>query len=155
MSYTPTTWTTGDTVTATALNKIENGIASAGSVATVVVDFNNGGITGSVGALVGYAKYLDNYDRYSIESPLQDYYSATPTGRFYIPVPLPATTDDYRAYIFFGYPIDNMAGYTITGNISTTKIEAFVRSGASSWVSETWYGFEVSGDGEIDVYYND
>lgn len=30
MSYTPTTWTTGDTITATALNKIEQGIASAG-----------------------------------------------------------------------------------------------------------------------------
>ena len=30
MSYTPTTWTTGDTITATKLNKIENGIASAG-----------------------------------------------------------------------------------------------------------------------------
>ena len=30
MSYTPTNWTTGDTITATALNKIENGIASAG-----------------------------------------------------------------------------------------------------------------------------
>lgn len=31
MSYTPTTWTTGDTITATAMNKIENGIADAGS----------------------------------------------------------------------------------------------------------------------------
>ena len=31
MSYTPTTWTTGDTITATKLNKIENGIAGAGS----------------------------------------------------------------------------------------------------------------------------
>ena len=31
MSYTPTTWTTGDTVTASALNKIENGIANAGN----------------------------------------------------------------------------------------------------------------------------
>lgn len=31
MSYTPTTWTTGDTITATAMNKIENGIANAGS----------------------------------------------------------------------------------------------------------------------------
>jgi len=30
MSYTPTTWTTGDTITASALNKIENGIADAG-----------------------------------------------------------------------------------------------------------------------------
>ena len=31
MSYTPTTWTTGDTITATKLNKMEQGIASAGS----------------------------------------------------------------------------------------------------------------------------
>lgn len=30
MSYTPTTWTTGDTITASALNKIENGISNAG-----------------------------------------------------------------------------------------------------------------------------
>ena len=30
MSYTPTTWATGDTVTATKLNKLENGVASAG-----------------------------------------------------------------------------------------------------------------------------
>lgn len=31
MAYTPTTWTTGDTITASAMNKIENGIANAGS----------------------------------------------------------------------------------------------------------------------------
>ena len=30
MSYTPTSWTTGDTITASALNKIEQGIANAG-----------------------------------------------------------------------------------------------------------------------------
>ena len=30
MSYTPTTWTTGDTITASAMNKIEQGIANAG-----------------------------------------------------------------------------------------------------------------------------
>lgn len=37
MSYTPTTWTTGDTITATALNKIENGIADAGSGYDLVI----------------------------------------------------------------------------------------------------------------------
>ena len=37
MSYTPTTWTTGDTITASALNKIENGIADAGG-ATIITD---------------------------------------------------------------------------------------------------------------------
>lgn len=30
MAYTPTQWNTGDTITASALNKIENGIANAG-----------------------------------------------------------------------------------------------------------------------------
>ena len=37
MSYTPTTWATGDTITATKLNKIENGIASAGGYDLVIV----------------------------------------------------------------------------------------------------------------------
>lgn len=32
MAYNPTTWQTGDTITATAMNKIENGIANAGGV---------------------------------------------------------------------------------------------------------------------------
>ena len=35
MSYTPTTWATGDTITASAMNKIENGIANAGSALVV------------------------------------------------------------------------------------------------------------------------
>ena len=38
MSYTPTMWTTGDTITATALNKIENGIANAGGASGLVTD---------------------------------------------------------------------------------------------------------------------
>lgn len=40
MSYTPTSWNTGDTITASALNKIENGIANAGSA--VIVHTNEG-----------------------------------------------------------------------------------------------------------------
>lgn len=38
MSYTPTTWTTGDTITASAMNKIENGIANAGGVTPYIVN---------------------------------------------------------------------------------------------------------------------
>lgn len=33
MSYTPTTWQTGDTITAAGLNKMEQGIANAGVLA--------------------------------------------------------------------------------------------------------------------------
>ena len=45
MSYTPTSWNTGDTITAAAMNKIENGIASAeasgGYDAEVIVYHDN------------------------------------------------------------------------------------------------------------------
>lgn len=38
MSYTPTSWNTGDTVTAAAMNKIENGIANAGGALICTVE---------------------------------------------------------------------------------------------------------------------
>lgn len=41
MSYTPTSWSTGDTITAAAMNKIENGIANAGGGVDAVVWFPN------------------------------------------------------------------------------------------------------------------
>lgn len=37
MSYTPKTWTTGETVTASGLNHIEQGIANAGGVCPLVL----------------------------------------------------------------------------------------------------------------------
>ena len=40
--YTPTEWKNGDTITATAINKIENGIANAGSA--LIVTMNIGGV---------------------------------------------------------------------------------------------------------------
>lgn len=156
MSYSPTTWSTGDTITASAMNKIENGIANAGSVASVIVNFNGGGLSGSVICCVAYAQYISVQDVYSIESPIEEHYAGAPyRARMYIPVCVPPSTDDFKAYIFFPQFIDNIAGYTITGNISTTKIEGLCRSGSTTWESVPYYGFEVTGDGEIDVWYND
>ena len=43
MSYTPTNWVTGDTITASAMNKIENGIANAGSTTPLVVTVTESG----------------------------------------------------------------------------------------------------------------
>ena len=40
MSYTPTTWATGDTITATKLNKMEQGIAGAGG--SGLIGYENG-----------------------------------------------------------------------------------------------------------------
>lgn len=38
MGYTPTTWNTGDTITASALNKMEQGIADGGGGAVIVTE---------------------------------------------------------------------------------------------------------------------
>jgi len=43
MAYTPTTWTTGDTITASALNKIEQGIAGAGGATPFVITASDSG----------------------------------------------------------------------------------------------------------------
>lgn len=155
MSYTPTTWTTGDTITASALNKIENGIADAGGggVASVCVIYDNSW-GGTVSGGYGYAQYTQN--RYSIEGPMTDMSGNAPYfSRFYFSIPLTSSDDDFKPYILFDTVFDGMSSYTITGNISTTKIQANRRSGASTWDSITYYGFEVMGDGVITVTYAD
>lgn len=43
MSYTPTNWQTGDTITAQLLNKMEQGIASAGGGGGVLIATDTGG----------------------------------------------------------------------------------------------------------------
>lgn len=60
MSYTPTTWQTGDTVTATKLNKIEQGIAGAGGALIC----NTNGISGS----------------YTLDKTAQEMYEAMTAG---------------------------------------------------------------------------
>jgi hypothetical protein len=60
MSYTPTTWTTGDTITASAMNKIENGIANAGNAMIVTGSYVNG--------------------NYTLDKTIQELYEATLAG---------------------------------------------------------------------------
>lgn len=47
MSYTPTNWQTGDTITAPLLNKMEQGIASAGGGNVEIVHFTCEGSVGT------------------------------------------------------------------------------------------------------------
>lgn len=42
MAYTPTTWASGDTITSTKLNKIEQGIANGGGVFLVNAIYDSG-----------------------------------------------------------------------------------------------------------------
>lgn len=84
MSYTPTTWTTGDTITATKLNKIEQGIADAGGgVSGLVTDtsdtldksYNDIDAMITAGVLpfliinneIYYASFIDNDGTYEVD----------------------------------------------------------------------------------------
>lgn len=62
MAYTPTTWATGDTITASAMNKIENGIANAG------------------GALICNMSYDSGNNAYILDKTVQEIYDALYTG---------------------------------------------------------------------------
>ena len=46
MSYTPNTWKSGDVVTSAKLNKIEQGIANAGGIGVMYVEFTDPDDTG-------------------------------------------------------------------------------------------------------------
>ena len=67
MSYSPTTWSTGDMITASAMNKIENGIANAGGALICTSSYEDGNLVlnktvqeiydATVGGTPVYVKY--------------------------------------------------------------------------------------------------
>lgn len=59
MAYTPTNWVTGDTVTASAMNKMENGIANAGSLAIVRFSASGYNTSSKTFGYIAYA-YFEN-----------------------------------------------------------------------------------------------
>ena len=167
MSYTKYTWQNDETITAEKLNHMEDGIANAynsggtsGKVARLIVNFNvEPAIEGTLCFYIAYAQQQDSTiygeNTYSIESPMTEYwgFNAPYTAKFYVPVCL--TDDEFKPCVLFQSGLDNIANYTITGNISHDKISAHEKIGASAWSSAFYYGFEIMGDGQIDIRYYD
>ena len=103
MSYTPTTWTTGDTITASAMNKIENGIASAGS------------------ALICSCSYSSQKQDYILDKTVQEIYDALLAGtpvyiKFQYGVLGPSGTGAYESQMYLA-PVIKIYGYSYTDNI--------------------------------------
>ena len=100
MSYTPNTWTTGDTITATKLNNIEQGIANAG-----------GG-----GAMIVTSTYDGDTDKWVLDKTAQEIYDAFMGGTpVYIKVQY-GTTSDYSGNVFM-CPLVWIANYNYTNDI--------------------------------------
>lgn len=99
MSYTPTTWTTGDTITASALNKIENGISNAGSV------------------LICNSTYDGENDIYVLDKTVQEIYDAMRGGTpVYIKYQYGEIGQHYVDLLYFA-PVTKIYNYNYTNNI--------------------------------------
>ena len=93
MSYTPTNWTTGDTITASAMNKIENGIANAGSA--LIATASNLNMTSSP---LGYGSTLDK--------TFTEIYTALSSGvPVYVKAVIGTSVTDYSTVAFLGQVI--------------------------------------------------
>lgn len=97
MAYTPTTWVTGDTVTATKLNKLEQGVANAGS-ALICNCTNNG-------------SYI------ALDKTVQEIYDALLSGTpAYIKYQYGVLGTDYASHLYLA-PIIKIYSYDTTNVI--------------------------------------
>lgn len=161
MSYTPTSWTTGDTITASALNKIEQGIANAGSggggsFASLTVHMQGfyeetETYQGYLGA-IGY--FIDNNGTYTLMeslttadincSPDENAGESYQVAEYEFPL-FPAETG--IKVVWFYVPL-GVPGVTIvpSGSMSTTSITV------EAWGDECT-GYELTGVGHIEATY--
>lgn len=108
MSYTPTNWNTGDTITAAAMNKIENGIANAGGGDFFVVTESDGTLdktwteiyTALSNGMMGKLLYVDA----GYTAAITLLYLARYDEEFYDVYPLGDSSYCFRTSTANGYP---------------------------------------------------
>ena len=146
MSYTPTTWSTGDTITASAMNKIENGIANAsgGQIPLLVVS-RSGGTSYSLSLFMwGIAKYENG--AYTLcdyaYTPIQYVPGGNYTSMVYTaPYPIPISDDLFLVVYQFGSTYDILS----QSGINTTPITV-TNNGVS------YSAYIVTGDYYLSIY---
>lgn len=78
MSYTPTVWANGDTITAAKLNKIEQGIGNIGQTPIVKVNTNN--VAATVFVRFAYGSYNAQEDYYELVKVVNPGATSAPDG---------------------------------------------------------------------------
>lgn len=151
MSYTPTTWTTGDTITASSLNKIEQGIANAGGGGSATVHLSGSGYptqSWRYGA-IAYATYDSQNSRWIIAQENDAYWEGIFGFANNIPsiIPLYLTvlpnSDDVGVFFI---PDGASIVASVTGDITATDLYF-------SWGSFIG-AYRITGDGSITLVYN-
>ena len=128
MSYTPTQWNTGDTITASALNKIENGIANAGGGGNPYINVEAYAYSSYVTLgyfVVGKLRSGDQYEvvpvtANSVYSVASLVVNSSIYGHFYLyPSPYPTDLPEGMVLLWVEYNTTG-ATYTYSGNVSQT-----------------------------------
>lgn len=152
MAYTPTVWASGDTIDATKLNKIEQGIANATSIPMIKVNTNN--VSSSVGVLFAYATYNSNTGEYDVVKTLNTVASADGfdnwvaraipqlgNSTWYITNVQVPNNGLYLLYVYF---TDGLTR-TFSGNIGSSEVDVFFGSVGKGRI--------ITGDCEITINY--
>ena len=130
MAYNPTTWQTGDTITATAMNKIENGIANAGGGGGVpfyeVTTINFPNTQNWVGSFNWVKKNGNNYEYANAAGSVSTglYMTGNTTVAWFATIPVPTLEDYYLAFS----TASNITLQNLQGGI-----EAVTDSGGYTW----------------------
>ena len=142
MTYTPTTWTTGDTITASALNKIEQGIADAGGGA--------GGLVVNVmsvdGTLTMDATYAEIYEAMKSGTPCFICY----TGNAYVP---PDDIDSAYAHRVTLVEISRCYKYDDVYRVHAPTSRPLTVSNISDLSTPAVYVFQASGADDYPTFY--
>ena len=138
MSYTPTTWATGDTITAAGLNKIEQGIAGAGS------------------ALICSCSYDDDLGEYALDKTLQEIYDALLGGTpVYVRYQYGILGTDYSGSIYLA-PIIKIYHYDYTNmvRVCAAKMDGIgAKNGLSAVLSPSVVMFSATAMNDRPQYY--
>lgn len=116
-SYAPTTWTTGDIITATKLNNIEQGIANAGGGSS---DFSTAQVT--IVNESGYNRILSMPVYYAAEDDepafMNAYLNMFPNGTVTVDVAVPI---DGKTEVYSGETGDKLQGVQMGSTLTVTS----------------------------------
>lgn len=137
MAYTPTNWATGDTVTATKMNKLEQGVANAGSALICTLNTSGSG--------------------YVLDKTVQEIYDALESGTpVYIRYLYGTLPTDYVSHSYLA-PITKVYGYSYSDTIrivATWTNETSVSSGTGGYLhAPCTIIFSASGLNEYPSFY--
>ena len=139
MAYTPTTWVTGDTVTATKLNKLEQGVANAGSAA-IITEANNGTLDKTFAEIYDlihsgtpcYIKRLTDESTSDLDSDYAYYIQLMPI------VAIHKYNEDYRIYSSHAMGSVNQSSTYYIGTPAVVTYQASSSAGYPTFLRTTY-----------------